>query len=354
MPITAVGDGFWRIGVIGSSHDLPDDAAEMCAAIGQRLMETGTVKVVHGGLRKRSDASTLAADWHFIRGARNVSGWRRRVETILPESGAAGEFGGGLEKHEQDDWQAEVFVEGALNRTKGRTRESRRFSFISSLDATIAVGGGKGTRQQLTLAAAIEQPLLPVPCFDGEARRFWDGHRAELVTQLGITLPKAAVWEQKPARGEETSDRAQEMVNALLRRLPKKAFVIMPFAAEYDTLYDLVIAPAANSWKDEVQRLDRQQMPGEIMAQIEEGIRAADYCIVVLDGLNPNVMYEAGYARALSKPLVLVLHNDGQSPTKIPFDVSGMQRIEYQRPNADMIARLREALRRVVVRGDND
>lgn len=356
MANEAVHFDYWRIGVIGSSHQLPIQGAEMCEAIGARLAQEPTVLIVHGGLKRRSqaDALSLAADWYYVEGARSVlrKDAGLRLETVLPEPDLTSDTVNATRpsKEERDDASAEMFIEGNLRRIRGRTREARRFGFVNSLDAVIAVGGGHGTRQQLTLAAAIDKPMLPVPCLGGAAAKFWEAHFRDLQSQLQISDLTAREWECPPSSRDDIVHRADAMVNALLARLPKRVFVVMPYATEHDTLYDLVVEPAVSVWRDEIRRLDRKQTPGSVVKQIEDGIRTADYCIVVLDGLRPNVLYEMGYAQALGKPLILIMQQDALNKETVPFDISTLQRIEYQRPDSTTLNRLREAIGRVVRR----
>src|SRR6185436_14320565 len=97
--------------------------------------------------------------------------------------------------------------------------------------------------------------------------------------------------------------------------------------------------PAVRDSRDEIRRLDRLQAPGAVTRQIEEGIRTSDYCIAVLDGMRPNVLYEMGFAQALRRPLILVLRQ-GQIASEVPFDIATLQRIEYVRPDAGTLNRL--------------
>ena len=344
--------GLWRVGVVGTSHNLVPGASIMCEALGECLARQPTVLLVHGGLKRRSqaDPGTLSADWHFVQGARRVQGHRERIETVLPEGDSQTPTLSRKPRAEgMDDAGAEMFIEGALRRIKGRTREARRFGFVSSLDAIVAVGGGYGTRQQLTLASAIEKPMLPVPCFGGAARDFWNEHLPVLTSQLGLSEKTARDWEQEPA-ADQFKSRAEAMLAAVLAKLPKRAFIIMPYATEHDTLYEFVIEPAVKASRDEINRLDRRQMAGDVNKQIKEGIESSDYCIVVLDQWRPNVMFELGYAHAHDKPLILLLRQGQAQNQEVPFDISGMKRIEYVRPGKDTLEQLKEAVRQVVRR----
>jgi hypothetical protein len=66
--------------------------------------------------------------------------------------------------------------------------------------------------------------------------------------------------------------------------------------------------------------------------------------------MRPNVLYEMGYAHALRKPLILILRKGEIATEDIPFDISVLQRIEYVRPDAGTLDRLRNAVRQVVKR----
>ena len=343
----------WRIGVCGSSHSLAIPAAEMCEALGERLGAYPTALIIHSGLKRRLGATqeTNAADWHFVEGAKRTvkEPMRQRVETFIADSPEASPWTAVLgfdNATSSFDANAEVFIEGSVQQVHARTREVRRFRFVSSLDAMIALGGGYGTRQQLTLAAAIEIPILPIPCFKGSAGQFWSEHRVDLMSRLKIDDGMAREWENPPISQEQVAQFADDMVCRLMHCLPRRAFIIMPFAPEFDTLFDLVIEPAVTGRGDEIYRLDRMHRPGGVIDQIEGGIRSADYCIVVLDGMRPNVLYEMGFAHALGKPLVLMMqHEEVGKDYNIPFDISTFQRIGYDRPDRATLATLKTALK---------
>ena len=304
------------------------------------------------GLKRRADAppGSFAASWHFIQGAkRKIRGdTSQRIETIVAGTNVdVSSVGPAQLAGRQSDLASgnELFIEGDTNQVKAANRQARRFHFVSSLDAIVAVGGGTATREQLTLASAIEIPMVPVPFVKGTAASFWSENRERLADDLGLDLETLARWEAAPSDNADVHSVAKEMVEQLVAKLPRRCFVIMPYDQRYDTLYDLVIEPALHSMGCEIFRLDRLHRPGTVIQQIEEGIRAADFCIVVLDGFRPNVLYEMGYAQALLKPLVLVLQKgELENHGDVPFDISTLQRIDYERPDRTTLSRLKLAL----------
>lgn len=81
-------------------------------------------------------------------------------------------------------------------------------------------------------------------------------------------------------------------------------FVLMPFKSEFDDVYMVIKdACADESLSHQIRclRSDEIAKPGRITDQIIDSIRNADAIIADLTGNNPNVMYELGYAHALSR-----------------------------------------------------
>src|SRR5436190_1775554 len=69
----------------------------------------------------------------------------------------------------------------------------------------------------------------------------------------------------------------------------------------------------------------------DIVKQLLEAIKCADFCIADLTGNNMNVLYELGFAAALEKPIIMLT----QDVKSLGFDVRGMKAIEYDRENLD-------------------
>jgi hypothetical protein len=305
----------------------------LCRSIGAALAERDTVTMVTGGLKRRlADSSGFAADWHFIEGFRHVLRDRAddRIETVLADV-------------DQDRALGEPALFGHVLRVPGRTREARRFAFVRRLDAMVAVGGARGTEQQLQLCAALDLPIVPVPCFPEAAKKFWEEHEDECLQRLQLEPAIASAWKVVPRTAEDAERMARGIVEALLARIPTRVFVIMPFASELDTLYELVILPAIEGLGWLPIRLDHEGRPGNAHEQIEEGIGSSDCVVAVLDGQKPNVMFELGLAKAMKKPAVLISRTTADA-APIPFDIAPYQRVEYSHPNRALVARLRQSL----------
>ncbi len=104
-------------------------------------------------------------------------------------------------------------------------------------------------------------------------------------------------------------------------------FVLMPFAKEYNKIYNNAIKAACESREIEMycERVDKQIFEERILDRIYNQINKADYIIADLSGKNANVFYEVGYAHALNKKVILLI-NDTKD---IPFDLKHHPHIVY-------------------------
>jgi len=121
--------------------------------------------------------------------------------------------------------------------------------------------------------------------------------------------------------------------------LKTRLFVAMPFKDEFDDEWDISIQEAANSLQMLCERIDKSAFTGDISAEIKRRIEQYDGLIALLNGANPNVFLEIGYAWAKEKPTVL-LAKAGQ---ELPFDVRG-QRCIFYKSIADLRTKLKSEL----------
>ncbi|MBI5930778.1 MAG: hypothetical protein HY862_15820 [Chloroflexi bacterium] len=109
-------------------------------------------------------------------------------------------------------------------------------------------------------------------------------------------------------------------------------FVAMPFSDDYDDQFYLAIRPAVQDSDHLCVRLDQNEatFTGDIVEQIKERIRTAKLVIALLDGTNPNVYLEVGYAWGVGTPTMLLIHKS-QAEKDLPFDVRGQKYVIYDK-----------------------
>ena len=106
-------------------------------------------------------------------------------------------------------------------------------------------------------------------------------------------------------------------------------FVIQPFdKGEYDELYDDVIEIAVKDADAICLRSDKILGATPPLDKIRDSIEKASVCIAEVTENNPNVYFEAGWAFAHSRP-ILVLWDILKRPEGLPFDIHGNAGIPY-------------------------
>jgi hypothetical protein len=106
----------------------------------------------------------------------------------------------------------------------------------------------------------------------------------------------------------------------------RKAFVVMQFTEEFNSLFREVIKPTCEKFDLEVVRADDFFNNGLIIEDINRSLRESAVIIADITPNNPNVYYEVGYAHALGKPTILL---SDKKREKLPFDVSGFRTLFY-------------------------
>lgn len=118
-------------------------------------------------------------------------------------------------------------------------------------------------------------------------------------------------------------------------------FVAMPFKDDYDDQFYLAIQPCVKDAGCLCERMDLDTFTGDIMDRMFERIRSAQLMIALLDGANPNVYLEVGYAWCAGTPTILIAHHS----EKLPFDVQSHRVLIY-----DKIHKLKNTLADELVR----
>ena len=111
---------------------------------------------------------------------------------------------------------------------------------------------------------------------------------------------------------------------------PAELFVVMPFsktwsAGAYAFIRRAVKRLEAPEGALHLYRADEIAEPGQISEQIKDSIAVAHVVIADITDVNPNVMWELGYADGIGKTIVIL----NQSPTSSPFDMVDRRQVAY-------------------------
>ena len=107
---------------------------------------------------------------------------------------------------------------------------------------------------------------------------------------------------------------------------PQLCFVLMPFAAKLQPIFEDHIRPTVQKAGLRCERADDIVGVQLITRDIWERINRARFIVADLTDLNANVFYELGLAHALSKDVILLT----QSMDFVPFDLKPLRCIVYE------------------------
>lgn len=103
-------------------------------------------------------------------------------------------------------------------------------------------------------------------------------------------------------------------------------FIMMPFAEEFNPVFEDAIRPAVEACNLHAVRADQILAPVAIADDIRKAIADSLMCIADLTNLNRNVVYEVALAHAQGKPVILVTQD---SPEFLPFDLRHFRVLRY-------------------------
>jgi hypothetical protein len=147
-----------------------------------------------------------------------------------------------------------------------------------------------------------------------------------------LTLDNLVPTLRKELRKDEPSGKKLEP----LKSSGKSVFAAMPFSVDYEDVYFVAMAHAAESVGAVCNRVDHAEFSGNIVDEIKKMIQESVAVIADISEGKPNVLYEVGFAHALRKPTVHV----SWTPLKdLPFDVSQWSTIQYQKGQTHLLRR---------------
>jgi hypothetical protein len=180
------------------------------------------------------------------------------------------------------------------------------------------------------LEIAKEKPegtifIIPVKVEDVEVPRGLQHIQwVELYSEDGWNKILIALESRGKAIAEKSYEQLEEAVKEVKK--PKKhIFVAMPFSPELEDYFYYGIRVPIRLANFNYLRIDKDAFTGEIVEQIKVGIKTAEAVIAVLDGANPNVYLEVGFAWGNKIPTILLIKN----VKELRFDVSGQRCLIY-------------------------
>jgi hypothetical protein len=139
---------------------------------------------------------------------------------------------------------------------------------------------------------------------------------------------------------------------------PKRTcFVIMPFGEkkdldgqdiDFDDIYRFFFKKAIEELGIDCVRCDEIEESGSIHDKMFEHIYQADVVVVDITTSNANVYYELGVRHALAKAVTVLIRRKG---TTIPFNIQGLQVVEYDQTKFGSIERAKARILQIIKNG---
>lgn len=245
-----------------------------------------------------------------------------------------------------DDLQARVVLEmSKAKRTlprPGRLRlppiQSLRSFIPSPAAAEDAEAAAAEMEEAQTLETTVRQALaIAEDDLEALVRRALEVHQAQQMAMQPDTPDPAEGQLVRPIFGPPS----------MQSQFRSDVFMIMPFRAEYDSVYRNIIQPVTAELNLTIKRGDDfSSIAGSIIQEVWAAINACRLVIVETTEVNANVYYELGIAHTLGKPAVLLTQKD--SVEDRPFDIRHLRFIRYDNTIAGG-DKLREDLRRSII-----
>lgn len=245
--------------------------------------------------------------------------FERRVAAIFRSLGAAVEHNTSLAGNQIDILVSEATKAGTPVRTAIECKALSKPVGVDAINAFSGVAFLLRSRGLIDKAS-----IVSLSGFSQQARNAAEKHGVDLLEVVDLEQQLKGKESEFPEAMREL-ERAEQAEKESSEPAPKRAFVVMPFAREFNDLYILGIREVAESLGMIVVRADEIQHNESIPEIIRRSIAETDIVIAEISNKNPNVMYEVGLAHATDKETILIC-DDAKT---IPFDLTSINHIAY-------------------------
>lgn len=111
-----------------------------------------------------------------------------------------------------------------------------------------------------------------------------------------------------------------------IKKPKKHIFVAMPFHEDLQDCYYYGIRVPIKLAGFDCIRVDKISFTGDVLIKIKQDIEKAAAVVALLDGANPNVSLEIGYAWGRRIPTILLIKDTSQ----LPFDLKSQKCLVYE------------------------
>jgi len=290
---------------------------EIAELLGEKIVSNPEWRLLTAGTRGVKEGEGKGGiDYHAAIGAqralKNKTLEWQKILTIHPRS-----------------TDTEPFEIGRVIKSRAKTKEGRRFELVFRADAVVTIEG-KETSKIIEYTIASGKSIIPIPCTGGASFEMWKTYRNELIESLRLENSDKEIEILESGLGTPALV-VDTCMNILKKLLRPTCFILMPFSAPHsEKLYRKYL----KKWllergyqpirSDEVYSMS-------IFEDIENYIKKAQIIIADLTDLNPNVLFELGYAYALKKNIISIykIEPNQRLEDLLPFDLRSFRILPF-------------------------
>ena len=115
-----------------------------------------------------------------------------------------------------------------------------------------------------------------------------------------------------------------------------RCFITTPFSEEFRNIRRIIADALRDVEIEPIMVEETIPLGATIFEALQQAIERADLIIADLTQSNPNVLYEVGYAHALSKPILFIVQRE---VGRVPSDIAGYLYLVYEPSRLDELKR---------------
>lgn len=115
-----------------------------------------------------------------------------------------------------------------------------------------------------------------------------------------------------------------------------RCFITTPFSEDFRNIRRIIADALRDVEIEPIMFEETIPLGTTIFEAVQQVIERADLIIADLTRSNPNVLYEVGYAHALSKPILFIVQRE---VGRVPSDIAGYLYLVYEPSRPDELKR---------------
>lgn len=262
------------------------------------------VIITGGFLRRKDKPEAKSTDSAALEGAKRYAADQEKpleecFEAWVPEPRLDGRPDVGGVVRMTDELQVKV------RKMEGKTSLGRRLRMVNGIDLLVTISGKRHTEVVVEQALEIGIPVLPIPVAGGDSERMYTAHAKQIAARFDVQRFHSCMSRMSSQLvRDEPSKAAREIVELLKTARTRRCLVLCPFDGEHKAIYESTVEPAVSKHMKAV-RLDELPSSEVIYASFAKATAEATAVIADITTVNPNVMYEVGFAHGQGlKPLM--------------------------------------------------